>query len=355
METEIPGITEEYIGYVHWLTAMQDLIGRNFRFAFDYIVLIQQFFYLDSLRLQMALLTRVLSLRNPDSVRKYIEHNFTLEGLQDQGGFSLVRLLSQKYHQLVALASEFYMKGTIKDSPILIEIAYSIYNSIPKVLSELSQGSHKYWNYFYKSLAPRVVPDSWKEKFSIDDNSNMKLWYEFVAGSFTNTLSIVPYTWEHLLFGLYPWYEHRTLFFMESSNGYLNSYRNKYTWTNFIRSNLTGMIFNRLYAGSYYEPLTAQNFKYSYKLGSLAEVLDHEGIPNLSIFTGSSFGLHLLMNYMRPKSKRSPFAQNIFRLISTFPGLKYNASVINSRQVLTSGSNQEEGLDLNAKLFRVTE
>jgi len=50
-------------------------------------------------------------------------------------------------------------------------------------------------------------------------------------------------------------------------------YSNRYWRTNFIRSGYYGLLFSRLYIGSWHMPKIQQNFKYTYAQGSLAQLM----------------------------------------------------------------------------------
>lgn len=99
---------------------------------------------------------------------------------------------------------------------------------------------------------------------------------------------------------VYPWHKYRSLFLFESYNGYLNSYRNRYTWTNFINSRLSGMIISRLYNGNYNLDNLAQDFSFKVKPNSLGYFIK-SGLGNptsvdATLFTGSSLACFRMMS-----------------------------------------------------------
>jgi hypothetical protein len=105
----------------------------------------------------------------------------------------------------------------------------------------------------------------------------------------------------------FPWFSLRTLFFTEHNNKYLNKYRNKYTFYNLVASELYGVIFSRLYAGTWLMDNIVQDFKWKYHPLSLAAKITRDN-PNVNTFTGTSYAFHemskLLRRYSKIKTKR---------------------------------------------------
>jgi len=104
------------------------------------------------------------------------------------------------------------------------------------------------------------------------------------------TTSVFPWS----LDSVYPWHKYRSLFLMESYNGYLNTYRNKYTWSNFINSRLSGMIISRLYNGNYNLDNLSQDFTFEVKPMSLGFFI--KSSSNATIFTGSSLACNRMLS-----------------------------------------------------------
>jgi len=94
----------------------------------------------------------------------------------------------------------------------------------------------------------------------------------------------------------FPWHRFRLSFLIESGNVYLAGYRNKYTWSNFVKSKYAGFILSRLYNNTYMFDDFVQDFAFKYKRGSIAETLVTTlGLgPGslLSVFTGTSYAVH---------------------------------------------------------------
>jgi hypothetical protein len=116
--------------------------------------------------------------------------------------------------------------------------------------------------------------------------------YKFPATSLPDDSVKSLFKWS--LDFVYPWHKYRSLFLMESFNGYLNTYRNKYTWSNFINSRLSGMIISRLYNGNYNLDNLSQDFSFKVKTNSLGYFIKSSG--EATLFTGSSLACHRMMS-----------------------------------------------------------
>lgn len=104
----------------------------------------------------------------------------------------------------------------------------------------------------------------------------------------------------------FPLYKFRTLFFTEYNNEYVSKYRSKYTWHNFVRSELAGLIVNRLYTGSWSSLDLVQNFKFTFKGNSLAAWLSRVHGSKINVFNGSSIAFHHLFHILKRHAKIFP-------------------------------------------------
>jgi len=89
----------------------------------------------------------------------------------------------------------------------------------------------------------------------------------------------------------FPLFHLRDVFVIESNNSYLKTYRNKYSWSNFIRSSYAGFIISRLYNNTYSFDDFTQNFKYTFTGCSIGETLKSQFPTSMNIFIATSFAV----------------------------------------------------------------
>jgi len=136
-------------------------------------------------------------------------------------------------------------------------------------------------------LAFQVLPlpsgetrSGWLRKF----RSTMKLFSYTMLGDETSLVSSPASE-------AFPLYDLRDIFVLESNNSYLQTYRNKYSWSNFIRSSYAGFIMSRLYNGSYSFDDFVQNFKYTFTGCSIGETLKRQYPKSMNVFIATSYAV----------------------------------------------------------------
>jgi len=82
--------------------------------------------------------------------------------------------------------------------------------------------------------------------------------------------------------------------------GYVSRFRDKYTFSNFIKSSLRGMLLSRLYNGSWNLENIVQDFSYKPRIFSLGWYLQSSKV---NVFTGTSYAVDELIRHM---SGRNP-------------------------------------------------
>jgi hypothetical protein len=96
--------------------------------------------------------------------------------------------------------------------------------------------------------------------------------------------------------------EFNSLFDLNKGNPYINKYRDKYTWNNFLTSQLSGMLLSRLYNNQWNLDNLEQDFTFKYHPKSLAARLHTEN-KKLTIFTGSSYAFKSCLNILMRQQK----------------------------------------------------
>lgn len=107
-------------------------------------------------------------------------------------------------------------------------------------------------------------------------------------------------------------------------NPYLRKYRSKYTFVNYCASRYKGLILSRLYSGSWIQSIPLQNFKFSYRKTSLAQLISvYLRKPN--VFIGSSIAANLLIKALSSANRSKRFNQKFQRsLIENSRKLRYD-------------------------------
>lgn len=100
----------------------------------------------------------------------------------------------------------------------------------------------------------------------------------------------------------YPWFDARLTYFTEINNKYLQQYRNRFTFRNLVNSSLAGIIFSRLYSGSWTAEEVIQDFSFKKHPLSYAVYLSRK-YPQLNTFTGTSYAFHEFSNILRRRTK----------------------------------------------------
>jgi len=93
---------------------------------------------------------------------------------------------------------------------------------------------------------------------------------------------------------------------------YIRRYIATHKFTNLANSEYFGLIMSRMYSGSWIPEDLEQSFKFDFKRGSLAEVLqDQDTEGKLNVFVGSSYAMHemvRLLSYLKRSSRtNAPF------------------------------------------------
>jgi hypothetical protein len=84
-------------------------------------------------------------------------------------------------------------------------------------------------------------------------------------------------------------------------NPYINHYRDRYTWNNFLKSRLSGLLLSRLYQGSWNLENLEQDFTFTSVPRSLGSYLKTED-KGLTVFTGSSVAFKVILDSLsRPR------------------------------------------------------
>jgi len=105
----------------------------------------------------------------------------------------------------------------------------------------------------------------------------------------------------HSLTDAFPLHHLPQLEGMERLNGYLKTYRTKYSFINFVNSKLSGLILSRLYNGLWTMENITQDFSYNPRIFSLGWYLHSDRI---NIFNGTSHAVYELITLMSGRNPR---------------------------------------------------
>jgi len=89
---------------------------------------------------------------------------------------------------------------------------------------------------------------------------------------------------------------------LESGNGYLKSYRSRYTFQNLVNSRLKGIILSRLYIGSWNLENIEQDFSFKTRIFSLGWYMTTAS-NNINVFNGSSHALDTMITLSSGRNK----------------------------------------------------
>lgn len=121
-------------------------------------------------------------------------------------------------------------------------------------------------------------------------------WFSGISNLFSYTETSSETSMEpSISWKAFPLYALRHAFVVESHNSYLKAFRNKYTWSNFIKSSYAGFIMSRLYNNTFMFDDFMQNFSYTHTGCSIAAFLSSPFFAEaakVNVFTGTSFAVY---------------------------------------------------------------
>jgi hypothetical protein len=228
-------------------------------------------------------LKRLMTFHDKDAAREFIKAVFDKQGKIK-----------------ISLASDHIIPN--KEGPFLIfqkNAPYTEPDGISPTLGHIDP------NWFSKVILPgKYVYERIIQVLSLDGGS--RLVQHEVNDSVVRSNTPTDITTAPVSFSDYfTWFNSRTEFFTEFNNKYLNSFRNRFTFENLVKSELAGLILSRMYTGRWDLGDIAQDFSFKHHPASLAAMLLRK-YKSITLFTGSSLAIHEMSLILSRVTKIKP-------------------------------------------------
>jgi hypothetical protein len=294
-------------GYWRWLLGKLQVDFAGIVWLWDIYKFLIHFIRLEKHAIISFLVAGLMSFKDKHGLRSWLRANYSKEGVPKLSDPSVVEasLLFTSNPRLYSdfetvQEQNFPIKSVLRNYPV--ESKYLVWEGYSVGFPEI----------------PAIVP-YFTTDFVKYIQTNFPLLEKFYESLTSRSISIFDTDISNILTRIYPLYEYfrtdKTMNPVEYSNGYLKKYRSKFTWQNFINSQLSGMIIARLYCGDYLLDNLVQNFRYEVKEGSLAEFMKQDPFfedrfaivrSDLTIFTGTSYSIPYLYDLIEKVGKGPP-------------------------------------------------
>lgn len=307
-------------GYWRWMFGRLQSEFRESVWFWDVYKFIIVFIRLYKYQTISFIIKGLMKFRDKEGLRKWLQDNYTYEGNPKTIDPTVLEAHIQYVHN-----KAWYMDlESLREMPLWRRSLFMDHNQSLR---------HLVWELFTQKF-PEIsglIPRDFTT-FAQYIIYNAAILHSFFSELSPKSIELHSLDLMKILKRIYPLYvkfwQEPLLNPIESSNGYLKRYRSKFTWQNFINSNLSGMILARLYTGDYLLSNLEQNFKYESKEGSLAELMksdpDFEDRffkphSDLTIFTGTSYSIPYLYDLLAKVGKGPPRKKGYYEVDPPLP------------------------------------